>query len=402
VGSLKAQWQIQQDTSFYGKYYQYYSSISFVSDSVGYLVGCSDVSAWNSVGLFKTTDSGSSWKHIHGTSGGGCQIPNSFLDDQTGYCMISFGTAQPNELRKTTDGGLSWHQPDTTGNLQLGTTFLNDNIYFVNTLLGFVSKNNNIYKTANGGKNWQTVNTSHFVSSFFFTSPQTGFASGNKIILRTSDGGNNWNAIDTNYSILSLFFPSPNIGYAAGTNGTILKTTNGGTSWSPLTVNAGSIAINSVFCPDNTNCYAVGEQGTILHTTDGGTTWTKQNSGVKVKLNSVSCTATECFAAGDTSVLLRTTMTGITGIKTSHKGTNEISIFPNPFSNEATIKMNLLSKSPVTLILYTLLGEEIETIYGSSDQEIRIKSEHLKNGLYFVHMIQDGKNILTRKLVRTD
>lgn len=398
-GASKAQWQMYKDTSLYPRYY---SSIAFVSDSVGFLVGCSEFSAWNSIGLFRTTNGGRSWGLIEGASGGGCQIPNSFPDGTTGYSMISFGTFQPNELHKTTDGGLSWHKPDTTGNLQLGTSFSNDNIYFASAQLGFISKNNVIYRTTNGGKSWQTVSTSHTISCFFFTSPQTGYAAGEKVILKTVDGGSSWSVTDTSCSVLSLFFPSPTIGYATGTNRTILKTTNGGNSWFPQSAGISDpVAINSVFCPDNMTCYAVGEKGTILNTTDGGISWIKQHSGLNAKLNAISCTATQCTAVGDTSVLLRI-FTGITGIKSNRAPAGEIRIFPNPFSTETTLKMNLQSQNPVTVVLYTVLGEVAERMEASPDQEIRIGRADLMSGLYIVHIIQEAKTVLTGRLILTD
>lgn len=399
AGKAKAQWQMQGNVSLYTGYY---SSVSFVSDSVGFLLGCSEFSSWNSIILFKTTDGGRSWSIIKGASGGGCLIPHSFPDDQTGYCMVSFGTFQANELQKTTDGGLSWQQPDTTGNLQLGSSFSNDHIYFVNAQLGFISKNQYIYKTANGGKSWQIVNASHTIRSFFFTSPQTGYAGGDHSILKTSDGGAHWTPVDTSHSILSLFFPSPNIGYATGINGTILKTTDAGNSWTPQSTGlSGQVTLNSVFCPDNTTCYAVGEQGTILYTNNGGTSWTKQYSGVQSTLHSVSCTRAECFAVGDTSVLLKTTNI-ITGLTNNDNKSEEIRIFPNPFSDETTISLNHLPEKPVSISLCNLLGEELKRIDDCSGTVIGIKRENLRSGLYVLHLIRDSKTLLTTRLIITD
>jgi len=396
---VNAQWQkMPADTSLHAGYY---SSISFMSDSLGFLTGCSGPDAWNSVGLFKTTDQGNSWTRIKGKSGGGCDIPASFPVPNTGYSIITYGTLQKNEVFKTTDGGATWNTPDTTGHFYLGQIGFTGTVYFTDSAVGFIAKDDSLYKTANGGKSWQLVHTAHVVHSLVFTSAHDGYAAGEHVLMRTGNGGNSWSVTNTGYSLASLSFPSAASGYAVGKNGVILKTTDAGNTWQPQASGvSAAIDLHSVFCMNPNLCYAVGDSGVILNTTDGGATWLKQNSGVKARLNAVSCAGSYCFAVGDTATLLRTTG-GSVGIATASPKSNRVSVFPNPFQQDATLQ-SAFSLKDATLVLYNMLGEAIRTVPHIWGRETTISRGGLSNGVYFIHLRQDNRLLFTDKLVVTD
>jgi len=392
-----AQWQkMQPDSTLFGNFYSY---IHFVSDSAGFLVGCTGKSSWDGIGLFKTKNAGTSWSYIQGAGGSDdCLIPNSFVNENSGYCILSHGTFQPNDLMKTTTGGVAWNNLIPASGLNLGSQSLNGALYFVNDMLGFVAKDDTIYRTINNGASWQQVSSNHFIKAFFFTTAQTGYAAGDNIILKTTDGGENWQVVETNYSILSLSFPSANVGYAAGGHGTIIKTVDAGNTWSPqLSGLPNSISLNSIEAINDNTCYVVGDNGTILNTSNGGNSWIKQNSGLTAKLNSISCTKEHCYAVGDTSVILRT---DVLGIGTKDNTTNIISVFPNPFSKEARIKIN--SASVTRVVITNAVGQQFEMRHSMSGQEITVSRGNLPAGIYFIRLMYGANAILSGKVVITD
>src|ERR1051325_10408749 len=75
-----------------------------------------------------------------------------------------------------------------------------------------------------------------------------------------------------------------------------------------------------------------------------------------------------------------------------------INIFPNPFSFETILKTNN-SFENTTLVLYNVLGQEIKEIKNISGQEYILSRGNLKDGIYFICLMQDNKRIMTTKLM---
>jgi len=395
-----AQWHpMQHDTTLYGTFY---ATVHFVSEATGFLAGCTGRSSWDSEGLFKTNDGGASWSTIRGSGGGAtCRIPSSFADENSGYCILSYGTAQPVDLMKTTDGGASWTNLFTGPGLNLGALSFTGTIYFFTGMLGFIAKEGTLYRTADGGASWQQVSTGdHFIKALFFTTDQTGYAAGDNVILKTTDGGIHWQVQETDYSIAALSFSSASVGYAVGTRGTIIKTTDAGNTWSPqFSGLPASISLHSVAAVDDDHCFIVGDNGTILNTVNGGNNWIAQNSGVTASLNSISCTASRCYAVGDTSVILETA-DGVVGIGPTESIKDEAVIFPNPFSKEVNVKMN--GTAVTRVVMYNVTGQEFEMKYSKSGQGITISRNHLPVGMYFIRLMHGIAPVFSGKVVITD
>jgi len=72
-------------------------------------------------------------------------------------------------------------------------------IYFLDTNTGFASTATSIIKTTDVGYNWNLVtNTSSSINRIYFYNNNLGFAIGSDgVLYRTINGGNNWNLIPT-------------------------------------------------------------------------------------------------------------------------------------------------------------------------------------------------------------
>jgi hypothetical protein len=80
---------------------------------------------------------------------------------------------------------------------------------------------------------------------------------------------------------------------------------------------------------------------------------------------------------------------------------NNLILFPNPFSFEATLKTDINLRN-VTLTIYNTFGQVIKIIKNISGQEIKLSRDDLQIGIYFIRLTQDNKIIATDKFVITD
>lgn len=175
------------------------------------------------------------------------------------------------------------------------------------------------------------------ISDIYFVDEFTGYIGGVDGIYKTSDGGVNWNLLpyfqngsgisdSIHYIAMNqhyLGFATQNIGYSVGwnalTNGEIIiKTSDAGSSWGiQHNVNPNNDPFQSIqrtlrdiSVIDINNVVAVGYMGRILSTKDGGVNWEVYQLDDEIDLETVQFLDTNVgFAAGG-STFLRTTNGG--------------------------------------------------------------------------------------------
>lgn len=99
------------------------------------------------------------------------------------------------------------------------------------------------------------------------------------------------------------------------------------------------------------------------------------------------------FNTIDDSITINHGSVGITELNTI----SEITIFPNPFTSQATITFNEEQKNSIIKIM-DVLGKEIEAIHFTGKQLI-IERGIMENGIYFVQVIEENKNVENRKII---
>ena len=94
----------------------------------------------------------------------------------------------------------------------------------------------------------------------------------------------------------------------------------------------------------------------------------------------------------DTSVCVNIFSVGIEEI-------NELSvdIYPNPFNSQTTISFRA-EQNNMTIIITDAVGKEIKTI-NFTGKELLITKDEMNEGIYFVQIINEKKNISNRKIV---
>lgn len=210
------------------------------------------------------------------------------------------------------------NSPLVSFNLGVSTTI--NSVYFVNSNLGFVCcANGSIYKTLNGGANWQPSGsgfTSNSLNAICFLDENKGVAVGNQgFIYTTIDGGTGWdlvvgvtsnNLLDVKYfadgiiavgeygtiitrntsgtwntvlsrtdsDIRAITGTSFNNAAVCGGGGFIRNNRNGSSNFFNFEINPMLANLTDIFYYDNNTGFAVSSlNNVIIRTTNGGTSW---------------------------------------------------------------------------------------------------------------------------------
>ena len=295
-------------------------ALHFIDDNTGWAVG-------QFLSIIKTTDGGNTWvsqqvsgsmaqltgvyftdshngwavgsRKTYNTSDGGTNwnIESSedllndvfFSDDFTGWMVGQSESSATGVVYKTTNGGVNW-DPTVVGTAQDNTIF--ESVQFLDNNTGWIvgrkGQNNPpdeyqygvIYETTNGGQSWTLIyeQQNNPFNKIYFTTASNGWILSNNGLITTTNGGNSWN-IDTNIIAYGIGFADQLTGWITGSGGIVQKTTDGGENWSLYTDPITQSFIRDIEFIDESNGIAVGRsEGVILRTIDGGDNWTVQHS----------------------------------------------------------------------------------------------------------------------------
>jgi len=368
--------------------------------------------------IVNTSDGGFSWVLQNSTVTTPI-VDMYFIDINNGWALTypqvpPFGTI----ILKTTNGGSQWYADSVFFENEIMST-----IYFFDNTTGLVG-GNDIKKTTDGGLTWFNANIDSGIVStlpvndFNFYNNSFGYACGGRldvagVIWRTIDGGNNWSSFGLSADqIFDVFiFDSikaialsgdPEGFYPVG----LLKTSDAGLSWnfSELTLYGLSFALD--FIDANNGWSASGYR--FLRSTDGGLSWFEEPTPDSINIYDLQFVDQNTgFACGENGTLLK--YSNITQI--NELGVNILNYsleqnFPNPFNPSTKIKW----KTPVgdwnVLKVYDILGNEVTTLineYKSAGvYEVDFNSSLIKNssssGIYF-YRLQVGDFAKTKKMI---
>ncbi|MDA0198993.1 MAG: YCF48-related protein [Bacteroidetes bacterium] len=197
-----------------------------------------------------------------------------FLNKDTGF-VAGGNTYTLGEIYKTTNGGKNWQLAHTTSKIIFDLQFLNDSIGYA------VGYDNMLLRSSNGGNTWQAVNINNPsiewlpLRSIYMLHDSLGFAVGGHytkgIIYRLTQQGNKATATTFEQGLLSIHFISPTEGVALG-YGASFTTANAGLSWQPATA-TNDYFVDLTTQPNTTNLFACSYFGSVATSTDKGQTW---------------------------------------------------------------------------------------------------------------------------------
>ena len=400
--------------NFYPQWVQQNSGVSSslndvycISENVVIVVGVGGT-------ILKTIDGGTNWiQKLSGTTAGLTKV--QFPSANVGYAIGIEGI-----LLKTSDIGENW-----TSLVLENTSFVAD-ISCVNENVFFITTNNGLEKTVNGGISFETINPTNNFVEIQFLNQQIGYASFYSAfqynLSKTIDGGMSWTIVSTDFNQGKFYFLDENHGFI-NKQGQNFKTIDSCENFTPMPNSDGETRdmfslnenvlweVKGIFllcgCPPS-YCITKSDLNEIeenqeLKNCDFG-------NGLDLMLNSLHFSSeTKGYTVGFLSY------TGIFGpplymgaIFKNSTGTMlnvnkidenaELKIFPNPSTDKITISFNEKIIEPFSIQISDNLGKTIFSKNYFNESEININTSSFSKGIYFVTSVINEKK-QTQKLI---
>jgi len=265
---------------------------------------------------------------------------------------------------RTTNGGTNWNEVNY--GIELGY-FISVKYQNADSIYGLT--NISLYKSTNKGSNWFPASNlgTGYRTKFSCPSFDTMFIGGNKMY-RSVNRGLDFTetfSIDTPYVVKNIEFVNAKTGFVIGSStqynvikgGYIIKTTDAGINWIRQTSNTNIYTSDVFFLNENTG-WVVGDSGLVLKTTTGGTTF----------VNNIG-----------------------TEIPSSYTLSQN---YPNPFNPMCNVQFSMSNAGNVKLVVYDMQGREVQTLVNERLQagtyETSFDGSALNSGVYFYRLMTDG------------
>jgi len=370
-------------------------SVHFPTDEVGYCIGTKGFMNNITSFLLKTTDGGNSWSVVNESSNHPVYGFNIYFSDSQNGIIINYGGVNSTpKIYRTSDGGINWETEQITG-----VESIYDVMFRGNTIHLFAKIENNqsgFFTSTDSFTSWGLTVCPINVQfpQIYFISDDVGFGHSYLTVYKTLDGGESWFPLgnfNNPYSTMEvpfslLFSDNGQIGFSVGTyNPQFLKTTDGGATWSPTSLDAMSSNIG-ILKKYNSAIYADARYFSL----DFGENWTSIENGnnkqIQFLFDEYTGIATEQnkIYKMDTSSL----SVGSALDKT-------VKIYPNPAHEKINLEYdNNLNIQKIQLL--DLSGKVIKS-YKKDYNSLDVSDIH--NGEYILNIITN-KGKTTKKILK--
>lgn len=352
-------------------------------------------------GVYRSIDGGVSWDTLYSVSDVTSSGLRLFIHPTNHRILyLIYGV-----LYKSANGGQSWNTIfGSFGPLvRLGINPQDPNIMYVTKSIPYGA----IFKTTDEGNNWNDASNGLPSEEYFQAGPidvnplypDTILVGTNTGVYRSTNGGDNW---DT--TIVKGFIPGinihpsqPNIAFASTTyDWSTYKTTDSGISWYKTIGSSGEFARNMIFHPVYPNIIYNTEN---LKSIDTGDTWVKMDSlNSWTDLSSSKQKNINLFGASGSYGLYSYTDVILSINEEPSLNTNCFTqSYPNPFNSTTIIRVEIPQQSFVSIIIYNSLGQKVNRLLdktefqaGKHSYRWNGKDENgisVATGIYFCNLI---------------
>jgi hypothetical protein len=296
-------------------------------------------------------------------------------------------------LYRTTNGGINWERQFSS---MSGVNGYAQSIYMYNRNIGFMGTDNGeLLKTSNSGVNWALISGVPNFSDMYFNDSLTGFMASSGIY-KTTNGGLNWQfqnlpnvngglytdkliqkfsyIYDTIYAVYSYVWYGGTIDRAI-----IYKSTNRGTNWGYQVPDTsfGFFRLNFPKFLSGLNgfIYRINRDGIVTYTGGDTTIYTGINNNIT--------------AISKDFILFQN--------------------YPNPFNPVTSIKYSVknsefrIQNSELKIVVYNITGREIKILVNEKksqgNYEVKFDGTNLSSGIYFYTLFVDGVRIDSKKMI---
>ena len=290
----------------------------------------------------------------------------------------------------STNNGSSWTEADA-GLLDLGVQALiayNGYIY---------ASSDGVFKSANNGASWTNANGGGYISgapiNAFLISGGFLFAATNHGIWVTSGNGNQWTfcGLSDTIGVNRLAISGGNIFAGTDICGVYLSSDNGN-SWTQVNTGLVNLEIFSLAVKGNQTFAASRMHGVYL-STNNGSSWDAWNNGLPYPplVQSLAINGDTIFAGISGEGVWKTSVLQMNGIAEIKNKESNISVYPNPATDNLTIE----SLQSAVIEITNIQGQAIQQQQikqGKTDVDI----SGLAKGVYILRLCSNGKTAMTK------
>lgn len=373
------------------------SAITFNNENEGWICGSSLKNVYPLKGMVgRTQDGGVNWDIIDPAANG------QLRDIEFHNSSIGWTCGKDGILLKTEDGGVNWRVINIPTSLVLYQVENFDNMVWMSGTQG------QIFYSDDWGENWelQYQSADYILNNLEFFDNGIGYTWGyntdddSPILIRTNDFGKTWNdcSVETVGRIRKLLPLEYKEMLLLNYDYELFTSDDLGMTWTYLqTAPFDAYEIN-VMTPD---IWWIAGQHSVAFSMNQGEDWEISTFYYPDITRMISFPEGDQWLQAGPNLLYR--YFDITGIDNNNHTVNhnELSIFPNPFSELATIEYDLVQTSEVTIVIFNHHGEMIEKKHfqqPSGKQQFTWNSEGLPAGLYFF-TLKAGEQIVTGKMM---
>ena len=211
--------------------------------------------------LLRTIDTGNTWQRFNIDQGGVQYL--KMISESNGWCILSTQGGFNSSIYKTNNGGANWNNVNAPmGGCFYSAYALDENNLWI-VLYDCINLKYYFYKTNNGGVTFVQMPDNYKIQQVFFTDQNNGYGIGDYfLLLKTTTGGYTWvpQSGNENNSVLSAIgFYNNSVGVIAGSSGKAFKYTNiTDTTAFSISGNVTNPVLLGILNTDNSPRYAIG------------------------------------------------------------------------------------------------------------------------------------------------